>query len=427
MTREAQTDQTSAAPAAWGHYGLARIILVVVLPFAGGYFLSYLFRSVNAVISGRLLAELGLDASALGLLTAAFFLAFACFQLPLGLLLDRYGPRRVQSCLLIVAAIGALIFAFGQSLAMLMVGRALIGLGFSGGLMASLKALSLWFPPRRWPLVNGCFLMVGGLGAASATAPVEAALHLVDWRTLFLILSCATLVVSSLIFLIVPEKQEEGRARATLVEQLAGLAQILRSRLFWAAVPLTVSTLAAGLAIQGLWAGPWLVDVGGLSSSEAAGVLLALALSMTVGFLFGGLLAEFMERLGLGLDAAMILGAVLFLLPQLAIVLQLAPQSALPWMAFGFTSNFCMVIYPRVARAFPLSLTGRVNTSLNLMVFTGAFVQQYAIGGLLDLAAPGAAGHYPPEAYRLAFGVVVALQLISLGWYLLFMPREQKT
>src|SRR5699024_7199527 len=129
MTSEAQV-RGGAEPAEGKlELGLLQIVALVVLPFAGGYFLSYLFRSVNAVISGRLLSELGLDASALGLLTAAYFLAFACAQLPLGVLLDRYGPRRVQATLLLSAAIGGLIFAFGQSLAMLMLGRALIGLG----------------------------------------------------------------------------------------------------------------------------------------------------------------------------------------------------------------------------------------------------------------------------------------------------------
>ena len=399
----------------------------MVLPFAGGYFLSYLFRSVNAVISGRLLTELDLDASALGLLTASYFLAFACAQLPLGVLLDRYGPRRVQAALLLSAATGGVIFAFGESLTVLMIGRALIGFGCAGGLMASLKALSLWFPPRRWALVNGCFLMVGGLGAATATAPVEAALDLFDWRTLFLLLSGATVVVSSLIFLLVPPRGEADHAGSSLVQQLAGLRQVLSSRIFWAAVPLAVSSLAAGLALQGLWAGPWLADVAGMDSRAVANMLLVLALSMTVGFLFGGLLAEGMERLGLGLDAAMILGGLLFMLPQLAIVLEVAPRSALPWMAFGFASNLCMVIYPRLARAFPLELGGRVNTSLNLMVFTGAFIMQYAIGGILDLAAPEAAGSYPPEAYRLAFGGVLALQIVALLWYILYMPRSQRT
>lgn len=133
-----------------------------------------------------------------------------------------------------------------------------------------------------------------------------------------------------------------------------------------------------------------------------------------------------MERLGLGLDTTMILGALLFMLPQLAILLEIAPLSALPWMAFGFTSNLCMVIYPRLARSFPLDLGGRVNTSLNLMVFTGAFVMQFAIGGILDLVAPDAQGHYPPEAYRIAFGGVLGLQVLSLLWYILYLPRDQR-
>ncbi|HEY9163908.1 MAG TPA: MFS transporter, partial [Magnetovibrio sp.] len=150
--------------------------LRIVLPFALGYFLSYLYRAVNAVLAPDLVAEIGLDASALGLLTAAYFLTFAAFQLPLGILLDRYGPRRVEAMLLIVAATGAALFAWAPNADVLIIARAMIGLGVSACLMAAFKAYVMWFPLERLALVNGIHLTAGGLGALMATAPVEALL-----------------------------------------------------------------------------------------------------------------------------------------------------------------------------------------------------------------------------------------------------------
>ena len=147
-----------------------RLILCVLLPFATGYYLSYLFRSINALIAGDLVAELGLTAADLGLLTSVYFLLFAAVQLPCGVLLDRYGPRFIDSALLLVAAAGSLLFAIADGVATLLVGRALIGLGVAVGLMAGLKAIVLWFPPERVALANGAYIMLGALGALSAAA-----------------------------------------------------------------------------------------------------------------------------------------------------------------------------------------------------------------------------------------------------------------
>lgn len=153
---------------------------VSLLPLAAGYFLSYLFRNVNGVVAGDIMRDLGTGAGALGLLTSVYFLTFAAAQLPVGVLLDRYGPRRVQSALLMCAAVGAGLCALDGGFAVLLLGRALIGLGTAGGLVAGLKASAVWFPRERLAAVNGAFIMCGGLGALAATWPVEFALHLTD-------------------------------------------------------------------------------------------------------------------------------------------------------------------------------------------------------------------------------------------------------
>src|SRR2546430_10177157 len=178
--------------------------LMVFCPFAAGYFLSFFFRNVNAIISKDLAGEFALTPADLGFLTSMYLLAFAAFQLPLGVLLDRYGPRRVVAALLLSAAAGALVFALARDLGTLSLGRALIGLGVSAGLMGAIKAFSLWFPLSRLATLNGLYLAVGGLGSLAATAPAEAVVESLGWRGMFFCLSAASAAVALLIFVIVP-------------------------------------------------------------------------------------------------------------------------------------------------------------------------------------------------------------------------------
>lgn len=404
---------------------LARLLLVVFMPFAGGYFLSYLFRSTNAVIAPQLIAEIGLDAGDLGLLTSTYFLAFAGFQLPLGLLLDRFGPRRVQSVLLLSAALGAGLFAIGDSLITLAIARGFIGLGVAGGLMASFKAITLWFPKARWPLINGCFMAIGGLGAVAATRPLEMALHVTDWRGVFLGLAVITVAVALTIRVAVPERPIQG-AGDTLSQQLAGLKRVFADLLFWRVAPLTVTTMAANLAIQGLWAGPWLRDVGGMGAEAAADTLLWLAAAMTVGFVLTGMIADWTTRRGIPLATVIVVLTALFMASQALIVFELAPTSALPWIAFGLLANGAALVYPLLNGHFPLALSGRASTGLNTLAFFGAFAGQYLMGAAIDLWEPLADGGYRAEAYQRVFGGMLVLQVLSLLWYAIAKGVERR-
>jgi MFS family permease len=219
-----------------------RPTLLVLLPFALGYFLSYLFRTINALISARLTEELGLDASSLGLVTSVYFLTFAAAQLPLGVMLDRYGVRQVQSGLLLVAVAGALLFATADSPATLVAGRALIGIGVAGALIGGLKAIAFAFPKERLPLVNGCYIMLGALGAVTATAPAEWLQEAIGWRGLFELLAGVTAAVALLIFTVVVDPAPTGAApsRRTApwladVEILAGCDCGARAMRYWEA------------------------------------------------------------------------------------------------------------------------------------------------------------------------------------------------
>ncbi len=396
-------------------------VLTVFLPFSAGYFLSYVYRNVNAVIAPRLIEDLGLSAGDLGLLTAAYFLAFAAFQIPLGVLLDRYGPRRVQATLFLAAAAGAGIFAIGESRDLLLLGRALIGLGVAGGLMSSFKAITIWFPPARWPLVNGCFLASGGLGAIAATEPVELLLGLTDWRGLFLGLCVASVGVSLLIATVVPEAPAAAKTNR-LREALGQLRQVYADRLFWRLAPMGVFCSATSMAVLGLWAGPWLKDVGGLPPEGVARTLLAGAAAMALGSILTGGLADLLGRRGISLESVTGIGLLLFFFAQFMVVFGVDAGAAWPWVLYGLSAPFSMLIYPRLSRHFPLEYAGRANTALNLLVFLLAFTIQAAVGWVIDLW-PQSGGGYPPAAYQAAMGGALAVQLAAYLWFL-FAPRS---
>lgn len=394
------------------------IVLTVLAPFALGFFLSYLFRSVNAVVGPRLVADIGLSATQLGLLTSAYLLAFALFQLPLGVLLDRFGPRRVQAALLGCAALGSLLFALGQGIVMLTLARGLIGLGFAGGLMSGFKAIVLWVPEPRRALANASVMSFGALGVLVATVPVELAVQAVGWRTVFVGLAAITVAVATLILGVVPERSVEGRGEP-LGHQIASIAGIYRDRAFWRLAPLLATTAGAHIGIQTLWAGPWFRDVAGLDPLGVANHLMGLALAFFAGILLSGAVADWFVRRGVGLLTVMLGFQLAFLVAETAIVLQWTAMNLVVWTVFGMTGQVAILAYPWLAAHFGAARSGRAHTAINLVIFLSAFGVQYAIGAIIDLFPPTASGGYHPAGYQVSFGVLLGLQLLALAWYLI--------
>jgi MFS family permease len=395
-----------------------RTWLTLFLPFALGYLVSYLFRTVNAVVAGDLAEAVGADAAALGVLTSAYFLAFAVFQLPLGILLDRFGPRRVEGALLLLAAAGAAVFASAADLATLTLGRAVIGLGVSGCLMGAFKQNVLWWPRPRLPLVNGLLLGFGGLGALFATTPVAALLRVTDWRGVFLVLAGVTLCVALYILLAVPEKpRPPGARQPRLREQVAGLLEVYRSRLFWRMAPMSLTIQATFMAYMGLWAAVWLREVDGFSRAEVASHLQAMALAMTAGYVGTGSIAAALARRGIT-PMALAGGLVaLFLLDVASLVFPGIDAPMLQWACFGFLATGSVLPYSILSQSFPPELGGRVNTALNVLTFLGSFAAQAAVGGLLDLLI-GGAGMAAASAHRVVLGLFLATIAAAFAWFL---------
>jgi sugar phosphate permease len=399
------------------------MVLRIFLPFACGYSLSYLFRTVNAVIAPNLVQALNLNATDLGLLTSVYFLAFALTQIPLGILLDRFGPRRVEALLLLFAAAGALVFARSAEHSELVLGRALIGLGVSACLMAAFKAFVAWFPRERLPAINGTVLAAGGLGAIAASAPVEAALQLTDWRGLFLGLSAATFLVAAAIFLLVPDHPAH-LVQPNLRTQLKEVVSVFRNPRFWQIALLSMLTQATFMSIQSLWAGPWLKDVAGLSRVEVANHLFVMAVGMITGYLFLGNLAPRLSRHGIHPVVLARSGMFVFMMVQLAITVGLTLTTQILFFLFGFFGTSGSLSYAILSQAFPTALAGRVNTALNLLVFASTFICQWGIGAVINLW-PSSSGGYSSEGYRTAFGSFLALQASVFAW-LFFAERRRK-
>ena len=398
---------------------LPLILLRVFLPFAAGYFLSYLYRVVNSVIAPDLIADVGIGPSALGMLTASYLIAFASFQLPLGVLLDRFGPRKVEAVLLLFAALGAFIFAGADRLAELAAGRALIGLGVSACLMAAFKAYTLWFPKEKWPLINGLQMAAGGLGALAATSPVEAALQFTNWRGVFAALTLLTLIAAAAVFILVPEKPSLGGNRENLHDQLLGIREVFTSRVFWRTAPLTTASQAAFMAIQGLWAGPWLTHVGNLNRTDTAHVLFWVAAAMIAGFILLGSLAERLSRKGFGVTSTAVIGMSLFMGVQLLLLLNPAGWLLPLWLAFGFFGTSGVIPYSALSQTFPAHLSGRVTTALNLLVFVAAFAGQWAIGAIIGSFTAGAGQPLSAAGFNAGFGLLLLLEAAGLFNYLL--------
>jgi MFS family permease len=401
--------------------GIGTLVLRIYLPFAAAYFLSYLYRTVNSVVGPVIADEMKLSAGDLGFLTSAYFIMFAAVQIPLGVALDRYGPRRVHGTLLAIAAVGAATFGNGSSMTELVIGRALIGLGVAGGLMAAIKAISLWFAPQRWTLMNGIHMAAGGVGSLTATAPTQAALQYTTWHGLFFLLAGITLIVALVIWLAVPEKPD-SRASGSLAQQVSVVGRILRSGYFWRIVPLLTFQQCAYIGIQTLWAGPWLRDIAGMNATDRADVLFLTAAAMTVGFFTTGMVAGVMRRFGYG-DFHAAAGAAVIFCAVMSVITFVQPANViLWWMLFGYFGAYGIVFFPPLAQAFTPELAGRVTTTANFVTFATIFLGQWGIGRIVDLW-PRTANGYAPEGYTWAFALLIALQIVTLIWLVLFRAR----
>ena len=387
--------------------------LQVFALFTAAYFLSYFYRSANAIIAPDLANEMGLDAAQLGLMTSLFFAAFASVQIPLGMSLDRWGSRWVTPALMSIGVIGSLIFAAGLSFPMLALGRALIGVGMAGILMGALKAFSQWFSPRGFSTVSGLLIGLGSSGALVAASPLAWLNQAFGWRAVF---AGGALVIAlvALSIVIWTRNTPPGVAwpgRTTSGGSLSGVFADIR---FWRIAPLILFTNGTLLAFQGLWAGPYLYDTFKLDKITAGNILFFMSLGATVGFLLSGWLGD-----RLGLTRVILWGTVVFIMCQFVLAARL-PLAVVTPVGFllGVFGGFTFMLLTQARHVFPATMTGRAVTAVNLFAIGGTFLLQWLMGLIIGAYPADAAGHYPPQAYTAALLFTGVGTIITLLWYL---------
>lgn len=388
--------------------------LQLFLPFAAGFFLSYVYRTANAVIAPLIGQELDLSDGAIGLLTSAYFLAFALAQLPVGVLLDRYGPRRVESALLVVAAAGAVIYGTAQDLTMLTIGRVVIGLGVSACLMGPLKAFAMAYPKQRLASLTSWIMAAGGIGAIVAATPLEYLLGIAVWREVCLFGAGITLLVAVIIFLVVPEgpscAPQSGR-RNGLRRQFSEIRLIFRAPKFWRIAPAAFFFSGGFNALQGLWAARWISVHSGGDKMATAAQLTGMNIAVLIGMMLIGVFATELVRRGIKLTMLYRNAMLLALLAIGAMVLMPRLDGLLIWPLLGLCFSLNGLAYTLIAQSFPSTYAGRANSALNIVILLGAFGLQWGLGALIDAFSLGGASL--ETAYRFSFGLLVIGQLLA--------------
>jgi predicted MFS family arabinose efflux permease len=359
--------------------------VAVFAVFAAAHFLSNFVRSANAVIAGDLTRDVGLDPADLGLMTSLYFLAFAAAQLPLGAALDRYGARRVTPALMAAAVAGSLAFAAGHDLVTLGIGRALMGVGTAGILMGGLKALSGWYDARRFAAVSGALVAIGSSGSLVASTPLAWLAQTIGWRAVFVASAGALAFAGAAVA--VWGRGAPGAAHAAAPSGGPGFGAVFRSARFWRMAGLATATTGATFAFQSLWAGPYLAQGLGLGPLATGNVLLAFGAGVSAGYLLLGAIGE---RLGVARTLAA--AAAAFVALQALLATLPAPgggRLAATFVLLGVSGAASALLFALARGAFPLAVTGRAVTAVNLFMFAGGFLLQWGLGVWLDAGLGG--------------------------------------
>jgi MFS family permease len=385
--------------------------------------LSMFYRVSNAVIAPRLVEDLGLNAETLGILGGAFFYCFALLQIPMGPLLDHIGPRFVVTFFALIGGLGAFLFALGESFIIAFLGRILIGAGMASILMGALKVLTLRFPPERFATLMGIILTIGALGSILATSPLAYLTSTIGWRMTFVLAGTVTSILALLVFWVLGE--ESGRDQHSSTSSLSepkirvfqSLRIVLGSLVFWQIGGLCFFRYGTLIGLQGLWLGPYLMDIKGYSSILTGNILILLAIGTTLGYVISGIISDrvFRSRKSVALWGTSLY--TLTLLPLVGIVEIPNPS----WYAFifffmGFFSSFGIVAFSHIKELFPIAISGTVTAWVNFFTMAGAAIFMPALGRVIQ-ALQNPDHSYPAEAYHFSFLICFLCMIISLIFY----------
>ena len=380
--------------------------------FAFAYFLSAMVRAVTATLAPYFSAELGLTAGDLGLLAGAYFLGFALMQLPLGRALDRWGPRRVVVVFLSVAVVACMAFASAQSFTALLAARAMIGVGVSACLMAPLTAYRLRLGAAGQLRANSWMLMTGSLGMVASTLPVQWLLPSASWRGLFWLVAGLLTVATVVIAWVVPH---DSPPTEKLDAERYGYIAILRHPEFVRLAPLAFFVYGGLIAVQALWAGPWLTDVVGQSPAMAARGLFAINLSMLIAFFGWGVAMPQLARRGWRVERLITWGLPIGLALLVGAVLVGPRAGAAWWAVWCVACTFVSLSQPALALAYPAAVAGRALSAYNLVIFLGVFSVQWGIGLMIDALVTR--GWERIASFQFSFALLALGSTASYVWF----------
>jgi len=413
------------------HLASPALAVRIFLSFAFAYFFSALLRAVTATLAPSFSAELGLTAADLGLLAGAYFLGFSALQLPLGHGLDRFGPKRVLLFLMALAVLGCGAFALAQSLPGLILARVLIGMGLAACLMAPLTCFRLRYSQAAQFRSNSWMLMTGSLGMVASTLPVQWLLPAWGWRGLFWVLAACLLLAMALVRWWVPADPPAAppstpgsavaAASAVAPASQSGVApqgyrDVFLHPVFIRSAPIGFFTYGGMIAVQTLWAGPWMTRLAGFTPEQSAGGLFIINLCMLVAFMLWGVWMPRLARRGLQAHQLMVWGLPFHLVILAWIVLDPQPATAMGWALWCVSCTFVSLSQPAVGQAFPAALVGRALSAFNLVIFSGVFFIQWGIGLVIDALRRSGVGE--ASAFRIAFAVFGACCVLAYLWYL---------
>jgi predicted MFS family arabinose efflux permease len=388
----------------------------IFLSFAFGYFISYALRSVNAAIAPLLAADLNLSAGELGWLSSAFFLSFTAMQIPLGICLDRYGARRTESCLLLIAAGGALVISIGHSLWMVSLGRMLIGVGVAACLMAPYAYFRRSFAASRQPQLAMWMLIAGTSGALLATQPALLLAQWLGWRQFFVLAALLLAIAAALVFVWTGDHDRQTTTQIANNPPVSFLS-LLTHPLMLRVIPTTIFFSGGFAALQSLWAGPWLTQVLHMTAVQAGEHLLYFNAALIVSYVAMSVLSPKLEQRGISLARQSLIAFIWFPVCLGTMLFWQTTDSWVMWIVLAPGVPAVILMQTQTALAFPRHMAGRVLTTFNLVMFGGAFGIQWGIGLLADWF--GTWSFTPQAALTMAFACLVILQMVSLAWFLL--------
>jgi len=387
------------------------------------YILSMFYRVSNAIIAPNLIQDLGLDAETLGILGGAFFYSFALLQIPMGPMLDRIGPRIIITSSALVGTIGAFLFACGQSFAAALLGRILIGMGMASILMGSLKVFTLRFSPEKFPILMGTIISVGTLGSILAASPLAYITSTIGWRITFFITGVIAAILAFLAFWVLrgESPKSDGNISHQTSEPEIGILQSMRlvlgSLAFWQIGAVAFFRYGTFVGLQGLWLGPYLMDVKGYSPIQAGNLIILLAIGIIVGGPVAGGLSEKIlnSRKGVGLWGLSLYALSLFILTGI-IKIQSPFWYGLIFFFVGIFQSSGMLIYSHAKDLYPIAISGTVMTLVNFFTMAGAAVFMPAMGKIIELF-PRINHTYPAKAYHLSFLICFLGMAASVIFY----------